>query len=171
MSDAFDRPHLLWQPARIVVDASGQRWLEFDRLSDCAPCRAGTGCGASQWARLFGTGPTRRMPLPPACELPSGTRVRAGMPARVLVLAAAQLYLLPLLTFLASLAAFVHLNLPEPLALVLSLVLAFGLLLRFRDRGPASLARAGTTDGSIPFLEPLVGVCPSLESGADGNHP
>lgn len=157
---------LLWQPARIVEDDGGRRWLEFESLSDCARCRAGTGCGASQWARMFGSGPVRRMPLPSDCELPNGTAVRAGLPASALVRAAGRVYLLPLLVFIAALAGQERLTVPEPLALVLALAAAAGLLLwtRVRDRALATDERRAPVPGLRPVIEPRADVCAGLES-------
>ena len=158
---------LLWQPARIVEDDDGRRWLEFESLSDCARCRAGTGCGASQWARMFGNGPVRRMPLPSDCGLPSGTLVRAGLPASALVRAAGRLYLLPLLVFIAALMVQEQLAVPEPLALVLALTAAAGLLAwtRARDRAQAPEPLRAPFRGLRPLIEQRTEACTGLESG------
>ena len=91
----------LWQTGR-VVRADDRLWLEFRDLTDCARCRAGHGCGAASFARLFRFGGAPRVPLARRWERHQGALLRAGLDARWLAWGAALLYLPPLLLFLAG---------------------------------------------------------------------
>ncbi|MGB0514730.1 MAG: SoxR reducing system RseC family protein [Wenzhouxiangellaceae bacterium] len=91
----------LWQTGR-VVRAGERLWLEFPDLTRCARCRAGTGCGAASFVRLFRVGGVARLPLAARWERHEGRPLRAGLDPRWLVWAAALLYLPPLLLFLAG---------------------------------------------------------------------
>ncbi len=149
----------LWQSARIVEDGAGRRWLEFAAVSDCARCRAGQGCGAAQWSRLFGEPRAGRLPLPPECTLASGSAVRAGVSARAVLLAATLAYLTPLLAFVVTLVALEAVA--EPLALLLAAIVALATLL---------MARRGVQRRLAPRVELADPACGALESGSDGRH-
>ena len=157
MTRAPTSPVRLWQAARIVEDEDGDRWLEFAPLSACARCRSGQGCGASQWARLFGEPGASRLPLPEDCTLPAGSPVRAGIQARALLKAATLAYLVPLLGFVATLAALDALDLPEAASLIAGLGVAFAMLLA---------GRRAMRRGLHPRVEPARPDCGALESGA-----
>ncbi|NKI34400.1 hypothetical protein HFP89_04395 [Wenzhouxiangella sp. XN79A] len=147
----------LWQAARIVEDDDGRRWLEFASPADCARCRAGRGCGAAQWARLFGDPRAQRLPLPAACTLPPGSTVRAGMSARAVLRAAALAYLAPLLAFVMSLVALDALAVGEAQALALASAAALITLLA---------ARRGVRSQLAPCVEAAPLDCSALESEA-----
>lgn len=92
---------LIWQTGTVrKIDA--RAWLVFDDPGACSRCSAGTGCGAALFSRLFSrSGPTG-IPLHRAALLHHGQRVRAGLSPRWLMMAAAGLYLLPVIAFMAG---------------------------------------------------------------------
>lgn len=148
----------LWQSARVIADAQGLRWLEFPAIDGCARCRAGQGCGAAQWSRLFGPRRATRLPLSADCPVAPGTPVRAGVPADALLRAALVAYLLPLTAFIGVLWLADRAGVQEPVTLLIALIAA-GLAL-FAGR---SLALRRLT----PRIEPMSDRCGALETSPD----
>lgn len=95
---------LIWQYG-VVRSRAGYSWLEFEDPGDCNRCRQGRGCGAALFSRLFRQ-PSVTLPLPREHGgLKPGQRVRLGVNPRWLLMAAAAVYLLPVLGFLAGCVA------------------------------------------------------------------
>lgn len=98
-----------WQIATVHSLKNGRLALFFDPPESCRRCAEGQGCGAGVYSRLF----VRRhavLPVPAQYEwLQVGSRVRVGVPARVLMLMALRLYGLPLTAFVVGAAAGHHL--------------------------------------------------------------
>lgn len=93
---------VVWQIGRVVQGDDGAVRVEFRDPADCRRCTSGKGCGAGQFARLFGRGPPVQLTVPAADALPLGALVRVGIDSRWLLLAAAASYLLPVLAFIAG---------------------------------------------------------------------
>jgi len=91
----------LWQTGYVVRE--GERlWLEFPDLTRCARCRAGTGCGAASFMRLFRAGGISRVPISTRWSDHEGQPMHAGLDPRWLLWGAALLYLPALALFLAG---------------------------------------------------------------------
>ena len=144
-----------WQTALIVEDAAERRWLEFPDVSRCRRCREGSGCGAAQWARLFGLRAATRWPLPNDCRLEPGTPVRAGLRTGVVLGLAVRAYLLPLLVFVALLIVTDRMGLAEALSLPIGLA---GALIALW------WARVAAAHRINPKIEPIDPGCGALES-------
>ncbi|MDX1625697.1 MAG: SoxR reducing system RseC family protein [Wenzhouxiangellaceae bacterium] len=124
-----------WQPARLDRGADGRARLVFDDPADCARCRSGTGCGAATLGRLFGRRAVS-IPAPAHVDWPDGTRVRVGVPARLLLTLAVGQYLLPLLAFLAGVLVAGPIGGGDAVALALGLAAGTVALAGFRRLAP-----------------------------------
>lgn len=91
----------LWQIAEVIVDRSGRPALRLRPASACARCRAGNGCGAGVFSSLFGR-KSLIVPAPPDWRLAPGQWLRVGVRADSLVWAAARIYGLPVMAFVAG---------------------------------------------------------------------
>jgi len=150
---------LIWQSG-VLKARDGQVWLEFDDPGACKRCSQGRGCGAALFSQLFPR-PCVAIPLPQYDALPPGRRVLAGLSPRWLMMAAAALYLLPVLSFLAGCLAAEAIWPANDLAALSLGVLVSGLAIRslggrLRSKRP-------------PGLE-LVEIDAALESGRTGDH-
>ena len=125
---------IIWQPA-IVIEHEQKRWLEFPRLSSCARCQTGKGCGAGVFA-LFFAGRKPRLTLPESTDWQPGQHVRVGVAERQVLLASLALYGFPLLCFLLGLLvpAIVLPNISEAIVLILGIVCALLGLMLIRSR-------------------------------------
>ncbi|MDT8437752.1 MAG: SoxR reducing system RseC family protein [Wenzhouxiangellaceae bacterium] len=151
----------IWQPALLVRDGDGQWWLEFPPAGQCARCARGEGCGAGLFARLLAPMRVTRLAVHNRANWPDGTPVMAGIAGRWLLVAAAGLYLLPLLLFVAG-AVLADGFWPGSDSLALIVGLAFGL---------AGLSAVRTRLRRIPAPEMRrrATAC-ALESRDGGNH-
>jgi len=93
---------LVWQIGQVVPGDDDRLRIEFADPSVCSRCRSGNGCGAGQFARLFGRGRAVRLAAPAEVELQVGNRVRVGIDARWLLIAAGAAYLVPLIALLGA---------------------------------------------------------------------
>lgn len=120
---------MIWQHARVVENRSGRLLLAFAAAPACSRCARGEGCGAGVFSGLF---PARRSRLEVDGEasIEPGEWVRVGIHPRLLALAAALHYGLPLAAFLVFASA-AHFLLPaapaQDLAALLAGLAGFGL--------------------------------------------
>ena len=134
---------LIWQSG-VVRSGKGRVWLEFDDPGACNRCHQGTGCGAALFSRLF-RWPSVVIPLRERGTLQPGQRVHAGLNPRWLMMAAAALYLLPVLSFLGgALAAHAIWPRNDAAALGGAVLVTFlamqAIRTRLHSRGPPELA-------------------------------
>ncbi len=92
---------LIWQTGTVRKN-DARAWLVFDDPGACSRCSAGTGCGAALFSRLFSRSGSTSIPLRGPARVHHGQRVRAGLSPHWLMMAAAALYLLPVIAFLAG---------------------------------------------------------------------
>jgi len=150
---------LIWQTG-VVKTRAGRAWLEFDDPGACGRCSRGRGCGAALFSRLFSRPPTV-IALDDADLRTAGKRVRAGLSAHWVMLAAAALYLVPVIAFLAGALAADTIWPRDDLA-----ALCGGLLAGF---GAVGAIRKRLRCTRPPRLE-LVELDAGLESRAGGDH-
>ncbi len=150
---------LIWQSG-VIRGRDGRVWLEFDDPAACSRCSQGSGCGAALFSQLFPR-PRLEIPLGQCGPLQPGQRVRAGLSAHWLLAAAAALYLLPVLSFLAGCVVAGAIWPANDLAALCGGVLVAVLA------APSIRRRLG--DRRPPELE-LVKVDGTLESVRDGDH-
>ncbi len=93
---------LIWQPGVVRVSESGQCWLEFSATSPCARCASGQGCGAGLFSGLMLASRPARLPLSGHSGYQAGQSLLAGIRPHRLVIAAALLYLVPVLAFVVG---------------------------------------------------------------------
>lgn len=154
---------LIWQSG-VVRGRVGRVWLEFDDPRACSQCSQGTGCGAALFSQLF----QRRavaIPLHEHDALQPGQRIRAGLRPRWLMMAAAALYLLPVMAFLAGSLAADAIWPRNDLAALCGGMLVVFLVVRMirnwlRSQGPPGL--------ELIALDGTIGE--SLESRRTGDH-
>jgi sigma-E factor negative regulatory protein RseC len=92
-----DADNLLEEVGRIVAyDAKGWVRVEVELKSACNHCSNSDNCGTSAVAKAFSV-KTQQFSLPCETLYPIGDLVKLGLPASVLLKAAALVYLLPLL--------------------------------------------------------------------------
>ncbi|MBS3744929.1 MAG: SoxR reducing system RseC family protein [Wenzhouxiangellaceae bacterium] len=92
---------LIWQTGTVCKN-DGRVWLVFDDPGACSRCSSGTGCGAALFSRLFSRSGPISLPLRGPALVHHGQRVRAGLNPHWLMMAAAALYLLPVIAFLVG---------------------------------------------------------------------
>lgn len=149
---------VVWQIGRVVQGDHGEILIEFRDPAACRRCKSGKGCGAGQFARLFGRGRPVRFTAPGADALPLGTLVRVGIDARWLMLAAAASYLVPVLAFIAgALAAGPVLGQGDVAALIGGLIATAAAWLLIRRLAPG-------------LLRPALRIGEALESASARNH-
>ena len=94
---------MIRERARVLDPFDGGGWVRTEAEAGCARCAAGQGCGSGTLGRLIGDRLTR---VEVASEEPlrAGALVEIGIDERVLSLAAAVVYGVPLLALLAGAA-------------------------------------------------------------------
>lgn len=92
----------VWQIGRVVRSDGATVLLELPDPAACGRCRAGQGCGAGQFARLFGRGRALQLSAPSCRYFSLGATVQVGIDSRWLLLAAAAAYLIPVLAFIGG---------------------------------------------------------------------
>jgi positive regulator of sigma E activity len=148
----------VWQIGRVVQGDGGDRVIEFRDPAACRRCKSGRGCGAGQFARLFGRGRPLRLRAPGVDALPLGAMVRIGIDSRWLLLAAAAGYLVPVLAFIAgAVAAGPMLGQGDGAALIGGLIATAAAWHAIRRLAPG-------------LLRPAVRIGELLESAGSRNH-
>ena len=110
----------------VVNTEPGYAWIETKVKTTCSSCVANDNCGTSVVAKAFTPRPEHlRIEVP--CELQLGQSVKIGIPEQHLLSASAWVYLVPIVTLLASAALLQSLVLmPEPAVILLSFAFTFG---------------------------------------------
>lgn len=92
---------LIRERARVLEPFPGGAWVAVEGREDCARCAAGQGCGASTLARVLGDR-LSRVEVTSESPLAAGATVELGIDPRVISLAAALVYGVPLLALFAG---------------------------------------------------------------------
>lgn len=95
---------MIWQAARVVDRDADRLTLRFSAPEACERCARGDGCGAGNFARLFGRRDTQVV-LPAELVVAVGERVRVGLEPGHLALAAVVHYGIALAGFLLGAVA------------------------------------------------------------------
>ncbi|MEM6677809.1 MAG: SoxR reducing system RseC family protein [Pseudomonadota bacterium] len=166
---AEPEPCTLSQTLTVVALEDGRVVLGIERAAACAGCAARSGCGAAALAEMA---PDQRLSVvpPPGLSLVPGDSVVVSMPTAPFLTAAGLAYLLPPAAIAAAAAGFSALGLPDPVVLLLSLlVLALSFLpLRLAEReggliadlrveataGIGGEARSGAGAGAVTGMGP-----------------
>jgi sigma-E factor negative regulatory protein RseC len=117
---------MIEQQATVIAVADGAALLEVQRQSSCSACHAGTRCGTSVVAKLFGNGNATRLRVLDPIGLAPGEQVVVGIRGPLLVRASLVAYLLPLLAFIGAAGAAEQAGLGDSIGVLGSLA---GLLL------------------------------------------
>lgn len=92
---------MIWQVARVIDTGADRLTLGFSTPSTCSRCARGQGCGAGLFSALVMRSFTR-VDLASNADARVGERVRVGVMASRLAVAAAVHYGIPLLAFLSG---------------------------------------------------------------------
>ncbi|WP_333608175.1 SoxR reducing system RseC family protein [Arsukibacterium sp.] len=142
------------QIATVLATDTDGVWLTTSPVSSCNACQVSTDCGTGIVTKTF-TPRTQRFFVATTLPLLPGEQVTIGMAEQGLVLAAARVYLLPLLLMLVSVLLLHWWLAPAEAVLLLAAAASLGagfMLARWYDQRQATLSQQLTIVAVLPQL-------------------